>query len=95
MAVEYIHNTIKATAGQDITVAAKITDANGELLTDSCGFMLHDDEKMITRVDGYFDGEVWEFTLPAKVTENLCGRFWYCIYYGDQNLCFQQPIYLI
>jgi hypothetical protein len=93
--IEYLYDCIRATAGQDITVAAVITDDNGEALTSGCGLMLHDDENMIVRVNGVFDGEQWNFTIPADATANRVGRYWYCICRGEESLCFKEPIYLV
>ena len=98
--IEYLYNCIRATAGQNITVDAKITDDSGEALTQSCGFMLHDkndDKTMLARVDGEYlsEEEMWRFTVPAEVTKGLKGRYWYCICHEDQNVCFKQPIYLV
>lgn len=93
--VEYLYDAIRATAGQDICICASITDDDGVAITDSCGLMLHDDNSMITRVNGTFDGELWSFIIPSDVTEGLTGRYWYCICRNNTNLCFKTPIYLI
>ena len=42
-----------------------------------------------------FDGEEWKFVIPANVTSDRAGRYWYRIYASDTSLCFKQPIYLI
>jgi hypothetical protein len=94
MAIEYLWDAIRATAGQDICICAEITDDEGNLITDACGLMLHDDNKMLIKVDGVFDGEQWSFDIPAKATEGLSGRYWYCICRNNTNLCFKTPIYL-
>lgn len=94
--IEYLHDAIRATAGQDICVCAKITDDDGELITNVCSLMLHDDDNMLVSAPGFLDEEgVWEFTIPAEATANLSGRFWYCICCDNTNLCFKQPIYLV
>lgn len=93
--IEYLYDAIRASAGQDITVAAKITDDEGNLITSGCDLMLHNDKEMIARIDGAFDGEVWNFTVPAEITQGLEGRYWYCICHNNSNICFKEPLYLI
>lgn len=95
MAIEYLYDAIRATAGQDITISAVITDDNGEAITDACGLMFHDDENMLAKVDGELDGAEWIFTIPAEVTKGLTGRYWYCICRNETNLCFKTPLYLM
>ena len=94
--IEYLYNAIRATAGEDVVIAANITDDSGTVIIDTeCRMMLHDDLSMIANVEGaYIDG-AWEFVIPADATRGLCGRFWYCICAKDNTLCFKQPIYLI
>jgi hypothetical protein len=95
--VEYIYNAIRATAGEDITITARITYDNGDSITSDCHVMLFDNEELLTTVDGTFDAteEVWEFTIPAEATKHLSGRYWYRICSKLGSLCFKEPIYLI
>lgn len=95
MALEYLYDAVKATAGQDICICAVITDDEGTALTEGCGLMLHDDEKMLIRVDGVYNNDMWSFVIPPEATVGMKGRYWYCICQGDSNLCFKTPIYLI
>lgn len=98
MAVEYIDKAIKATAGQPITVMAEITDDDGAMITEDCGFRIYDlNEEMITRVDGVFSEEdgYWTFTIPAELTEGRKGRHWYCICHKGHTLIFRHPLYLV
>jgi len=93
--VEYLYDCIRATAGQDIVIGAIITDMYEQPLTEGCGFMLHDEnEELLIKVAGNFNGEFWTFTIPADVTVGRKGRHWYCICWNDMNLCFKCPIYL-
>lgn len=95
--IEYLYNAIRATAGQDITIAARITEKNEDITT-GCGLMLHDKKGgLLTTVDGnYTEAEgIWNFTITADVTSGLKGRYWYCICHDNSNLCFKQPIYLV
>lgn len=93
--IEYIYDAIKSTAGADITINAKITDVDGAVITDGCALMLYDNDSMITSVSGSYAADEWSFTIPANVTDGLCGRYWYCIYAHDNPICFKQPIYLV
>ena len=93
--IEYLYDCIRATAGQDICICAVITDDDGNIISDGCGLMLHDNENMLIKVNGAFDGEVWSFTIPADATSGLNGRYWYCICRHNTNLCFKTPIYLM
>ena len=96
--IEYLYDAIKAVAGQEFAVNAWVTDENENVITDSCTFGLHDkDGRMIAEVEGVYLPEnlMWEFTVPAEVTEGLQGRHWYCIMHANSNLCFKQPIYLV
>ena len=93
--IEYLYDAIRATAGEDITIAASITDENGNIIADACALMLHSDTDMIANATGVLNEGVWEFTIPATITADLKGRYWYCICQGQTKLCFKQPIYLI
>ena len=93
--IEYLYDAIRATAGENIIIAAKITDENGENITSNCHVTLYDDLMLLATIDGVFDGKEWEFTIPADVTSGRAGRYWYCIYASNTSLCFKQPIYLI
>ena len=95
MAIEYLYDCIRATAGNEIPITAVITDDNGDIITEGCGLMLHNDTEMIAKINGVYINDEWCFTIPAEATKNLSGRFWYCICHNDANLCFKQPIYLM
>ena len=96
--IEYLYNAIRATAGQDITVVAEITNDTEIPITEGCHIMLFDPEKeMIGTFDGEYDikDNEWSFTIPAETTKGLSGRYWYSIYHYDNSLCFKEPIYLV
>ena len=98
MAIEYLYDCIRATAGQDICVCAVITDDSGEAITDGCKLMLSEgesDSTLLTTINGDYDGEQWNFHIPAAVTHDLYGRYWYCVCRSDTKLCFKTPIYLM
>ena len=93
--VEYLYNCIRAVAGQDIAITAAITDDEGATITKNCSLTLHDDNGEIVTVEGNYINDEWLFIVEAKYTKGLKGRYWYCIRYMGNNLCFKEPIYLI
>lgn len=93
--IEYLYDAVRATAGEDICICAEITDDLGESITEPCHLMLYDDLSLIGTAGGFYDGEKWEFVIPADSTRGLNGRYWYCICANEESLCFKQPIYLI
>lgn len=93
--IEYIYDAIKAVAGQDISISAVITNAEGVAIEEKCSFMLHSDDSHVIMTPGDYLGEgLWQFNIPAEATSGLQGRYWYCIQHEGDNLCFKQPIYL-
>lgn len=93
--IEYLYDAIRATAGIDAVVSAEITDEGGAPITEGCSLMLSDDDAVIAMIEGAFNGDVWEFNIPASITSGLSGRYWYCIHHNDNTLCFKEPIYLV
>lgn len=95
MALEYIYDAIRATAGEDIGISATIVDDVGAPVESGCGMILyHKDGSQIGAVDGYYIGEgLWQFTIPASMTAGLSGRYFYCINENDATMCFKTPIY--
>lgn len=58
--IEYIHNAIKATAGQPIGVTAKITKEDNTEITEDCSLMIYTDKEMLLSVDGaYLGNSIW------------------------------------
>lgn len=93
--IEYIYDAIRARAGEDITITAKLTDNEGNIIRDTCYLRLSDNDKnFIAKVKGVIVEDVVNFTIPADATANLIGRYWYCIGDEDTSYCFRQPIYL-
>lgn len=95
--IEYIYDTIRATSGEEIVIAAKITDEEGADITENCHLMIYDELNMLFTVDGYYDSSdgVWQFTLSEDLTKGYYGRYLYCICANDISLCFKKPIYFI
>ena len=89
---------IKAVAGQPIGISTQIIDEYGESITEGMSLVLHDDSgKDLYRAIGLYlaEFELWQFEIPAAITQGLSGRYWYCIQYDGNNLCFKNPIYLV
>ena len=94
--IEYIDNAIKATAGENLCLIAKVIDSLGNNL-EACTFCLFNDEEKLFMVEGVFSANgVWEFYIPAEATTNLKGRYWYAVCdETDTSLCFKNPIYFM
>lgn len=95
--IEYLHDAIRAVAGQEIAVSATITDDLDLPVAEDCQLVLHDDNAdLYVAVGVYFEEDgTWNFNIPAEVTKGLHGRYWYCIQHDGNNLCFKKPIYLV
>lgn len=93
--IEYLYDAIRATAGSDIQVAAKVFDNLGNPIVSGCEFVLHiDDETMLT-VGGDYVEDTWVFPIPAEFTKGLKGRYWYCIKHENEQISFNQAMYLV
>ena len=94
--IEYLYNAIRATAGEPITLAARITDDNGEAVTEQCNLNLYSDSEQLGHFAGVLVDGVWQFTIPAETTKGLVGRYWYCLCDSThQKMQFKQPLYLV
>ena len=96
--IEYLYDAIRAVAGQEIAIAAVITDDLDIPVTEGCKFMMHDDTgAVICEVNGIYieEDEQWTFNIPASATLGMTGRYWYCIQCDGVNMCFKQPLYLL
>ena len=93
--IEYIHDAIRATAGNTLAIAAEITDDSGNQVIAGCAMMIFNNEELIITADGEYLEEQWIFTIPAEATKNLKGRYSYCICQENTKLCFKQPIYFV
>lgn len=94
--VEYNLNAIRATAGEEICICAKISDAYGDAIA-VCSFHLYNDKEQIYVVKGIEAADkIWEFHIPAEITAGLQGRYWYSVCdENHQSLGFKEPIYLV
>lgn len=88
--IEYLYNTVLASAGEDAVISAIIRDDSGDLVTSGAKLMLYSDTSLLAAFGGEFDGEAWSFTIPAS---NYKGRFFYSISVDENSLCFKQAIY--
>lgn len=96
--IEYLHDIIRASYGDEINIAAIIKDARGAYITDPCYMMLYDNDNILINIGGVFSDNVWNFTIPSAITSGLkrSHRYYYCVCDKDHNdLCFKQPIYFI
>ena len=96
--IEYLYDAIRATAGEEMTIAAEIVDVNGYPVERGCHFTLYNGTERMAAIDGELNADgVWEFTIPADTTDGLNGRYWYCICTDETHnkLNFKQPIYFI
>lgn len=93
--IEYLGNAIRTISGEDITVCARITDADGKDITSGCSLLFIDkDLSIIAEYAGTYADNTWTFTIPAEATANKEGRYWYRIKYNNDSMCFTVPIYL-
>lgn len=93
--VEYLYDAIRASAGDEVSLGAVISDATGE---EDCLLYLYNDAKEeFFCSEGLFDVEngYWGFTIPSSITQTLSGRYWYCICDRGTTLQFKQPIYFV
>jgi hypothetical protein len=93
--IEYLYDAVRATAGEDFTITAKLTDDDGNIITDVCHVMIHEDDNVIYTAPGSLIEDIWYFTIPGEITKGRKGRYFYCICHHETSMCFKQPLYLI
>lgn len=93
--IEYLYDAIRASAGNDLAIAAYITDKEGNPVTENCNLFIHSDEEHLITANGVYEEGQWTFNIPATATRGLMGRYWYSICQDDNDLCFKQPIYFV
>ncbi len=94
--IEYLYSTIRAGAGDAVTISAKITDDAGAVVTDSCTMCLYDGSEKVLDVEGTLNNDSWDFFIDGNITAALAGRYWYKICDCNHNgLDFMQPIYFV
>lgn len=96
--IEYLHNAIRATAGTNVVVIARLADGDGVPITSGAHFMLFEEDAttLLATIDGDYNSsdDIWEFILDAELTSGRCGKHWYRICIEGEPLCFKQPFYL-
>lgn len=92
--IEYIHDIIRASSGEVITIGAKLIDDGYTVIDGDCFLMLYDDAAMIRKAAGTYNSnkEEWDFVLD---TNDLKGKYWYSVYKGQSSLTFKKPIYIV
>ena len=95
MAIEYLHDAIRASSGQEIKITAEITDNEGKDIETACKLSLWNGNEVIFETEGTCNDGEWTFVIPADLTINLHGRYFYAVSNNDLDLSFRQPIYLI
>lgn len=93
--IEYIYDAIRVSSGADFMVEAEVKTADNILITENVKMLISNGKKIVARIDGEFDGEIWRFNVPSEATEGFSGRYFYCIRKGNEPLCFKEPIYFI
>ena len=88
--IEYLFNAIIASADEDAVISAVVKDNFGDHVTSGAVLMLYSDSSLLETFKGKFDGEVWNFTIPAS---RYKGRYFYSIGVNNESLCFKQAIY--
>lgn len=93
--VEYLYDAIRVSSGHDATITAKVSDDDGNPITEGCELMVYDGDTLLFHIDGEYAEDTWFFTMPAEQSKGLNGRYWYCICIDSKDLCFKQPIYFL
>ena len=93
--VELLYDAIKCIAGEDINIAAEITDAMENIISSECSIVfIYKYFSTIGEYDGVYSDGAWTFTIPAEVTKGMEGRYWYRIKFKDESLSCAAPIYM-
>ena len=93
--VEYLYDAIRATAGTNIILSAKVTDDLGNPITEDVSLVIHTSDTHMIMVEGLYTDEYFIFEIPAEITKDLKGKYWYCVKHNDEQLCFNNPIYFV
>ena len=94
MFIWYEGDYSRASSGQDIRINAVITDG-GEAVTTNCSITLWSGTDVVYKGDGEYNGERWAFVIPASVTIELHGRYYFAIDNGGTYIDVTQPITII
>ena len=97
--VDYLYDVIKAVAGEELQIAAIITDENGADIDKGCALVLAFGQhaEPHAKFDGTFTtsnaGGIWSFVVPAAATKGE-HKLWYKIMKDGESLSFYRPLYL-
>lgn len=91
--IEYLYDAIRATAGADVTIVTRIIE--DDVPVENVGFMLHLDDENAIVIAGELENETYQFVIPADITKDLKGRYWYCFCQEGKPLCFKEAIYFV
>ena len=91
--IEYLYDAIRATAGADVTIVSRIVEDGA--CVENVGFMLHLDDEHAIVIAGELENETYQFVIPADITKDLKGRYWYCFCQEGKPLCFKEAIYFV
>jgi len=94
MEIDYLGDYSRASSGQDVCIEADITEF-GEVITDNCILTLWSGTDVIYECCGEYLGDQWAFVIPASVTIELHGRYFYAVSYGGEYIDVRQPITII
>jgi hypothetical protein len=94
--IEYIGEMIKATAGEDLCIIARVIDSFGDTL-ETCHMSVYKGDERLFMVEGMLNEDnQYEFYIPAEATAGLKGRYGYCVCDKDGiSLCFKCFIYFV
>ena len=97
--VDYLYDVIKAVAGEELQIAAVITDENGADVSEGCVLVLAFGQhaEPHAQFDGTFTasnkGGFWSFVVPAAATKGE-RKLWYKVMKDGESLSFYRPLYL-
>lgn len=96
--VEYLHQAIRASKNEEITISAIIRDDAGVSITSRATLEVLDGDNVIVVINGDYDSanEVWDFIISKEALKELrCDRYYYTIKQANSSLNFKQPLYLV
>lgn len=95
MAIEYLHDCIRASSGEAVGVSSTLLGDLAQGVTAESTLELWGGSEILYKAKATAHGDHYIFTIPEEITLNLHGRYFYTISDNNSSLCFRQPIYLI
>lgn len=96
--VEYLHQAIRVSKDEEITISAIIKDEDGVSVATGATLEILDGDNTVAIVYGDYDSvnDVWDFEISKEVLLELrCGRYFYTIKQDNNSLNFKQPLYVV